>query len=77
MTAPRGVIAALPASMQIAFRLSWRASRGPADANRLAQVARAAQNYVSAKPQRQSQRWRLRATLTESRNNTIAGARAP
>jgi type II secretory pathway component PulK len=76
LTAPRGVIAALPgvdANRLEAFLAERRVALP--DANRLAQVLGPAQNYVSAKPQRIAA-VELRATLTESRNNTIAGARA-
>jgi type II secretory pathway component PulK len=76
LTAPRGVIAALPgvdANRLEAFLAERRVA--PSDANRLAQMLGPAQNYVSAKPQRIAA-VELRATLTESRNNTIAGARA-
>jgi general secretion pathway protein K len=76
LTAPRGVIAALPgvdANRLEAFLAERRVA--PSDAIRLAQVLGPAQNYVSAKPQRIAA-VELRATLTESRNNTIAGARA-
>jgi len=76
LTAPRGVIAALPdvdANRLEAFLTERRVA--PSDANRLAQMLGPAQNYVSAKPQRIAA-VELRATLTESRNNNIAGARA-
>jgi general secretion pathway protein K len=76
LTAPRGVIAALPgvdANRLEAFLAERRVALP--DANRLAQVLGPAQNYVSAKPQRIAA-VELRATLTESRSNTIAGARA-
>jgi len=76
LTAPRGVIAALPgvdANRLEAFLAERRVA--PPDANRLAQMLGPAQNYVSAKPQRIAA-VELRATLTESRNNNIAGARA-
>jgi len=76
LTAPRGVIAALPgvdANRLEAFLAERRVALP--DANRLAQVLGPAQNFVSPKPQRIAA-VELRATLTESRNNTIAGARA-
>jgi general secretion pathway protein K len=76
LTAPRGVIAALPgvdANRLEAFLAERRVA--PSDANRLAQMLGPAQIYVSAKPQRIAA-VELRATLAESRNNTIAGARA-
>jgi general secretion pathway protein K len=76
LTAPRGVIAALPgvdASRLEAFLAERRVA--PSDGNRLAQMLGPAQAYVSAKPQRIAA-VELRATLTESRNNNIAGARA-
>jgi type II secretory pathway component PulK len=76
LTAPRGVIAALPgvdANRLEAFLAERRVALP--DANRLAQVLGPAQNYVSAKPQRIAA-VELRATLKETRNNTIAGARA-
>jgi general secretion pathway protein K len=76
LTAPRGVIAALPgvdANRLEAFLAERRVA--PSDANRLAQVLGPTQTYVSAKPQRIAA-VELRATLTESRSNTIAGARA-
>jgi type II secretory pathway component PulK len=76
LTAPRGVIAAQPgvdANRLEAFLAERRVTLS--DANRLAQVLGPAQNYVSAKPQRIAA-VELWATLTESRNNTIAGARA-
>jgi type II secretory pathway component PulK len=76
LTAPRGVIAALPgvdANRLEAFLAERRVALP--DANRLAQVLGPAQNYVSAKPQRIAA-VELRATLAESRSNTIAGARA-
>ena len=76
LTAPRGVIAALPgvdANRLEAFLAERRVALP--DANRLAQMLGPAQNYVSDKPQRIAA-VELRATLTESRNNTIAGARA-
>jgi type II secretory pathway component PulK len=76
LTAPRGVIAALPgvdANRLEAFLAERRVALP--DANRLAQVLGPAQNYVAAKPQRIAA-VELRATLAESRSNTIAGARA-
>jgi general secretion pathway protein K len=76
LTAPRGVIAALPgvdANRLEAFLAERRVA--PSDANRLAQMLGPAQNYVSDKPQRIAA-VELRATLTESRSNNIAGARA-
>jgi general secretion pathway protein K len=76
LTAPRGVIAALPgvdANRLETFLAERRVA--PSDAIRLAQALGPAQNYVSAKPQRIAA-VELRATRTESRNNTIAGARA-
>jgi type II secretory pathway component PulK len=76
LTAPRGVIAALPgvdAGRLEAF-LAERHVAAP-DTTRLAQMLGPAQAYVSAKPQR-IVAVELRATLTESRNNNIAGARA-
>jgi general secretion pathway protein K len=76
LTAPRGVIAALPgvdANRLEAF-LAERRVAGP-DTIRLAQMLGPAQTYVSAKPQRIAT-VELRATLTESRNNNIASARA-
>jgi general secretion pathway protein K len=76
LTAPRGVIAALPgvdANRLEAFLAERRVA--PSDSNQLAQMLGPAQTYVSAKPQRIAA-VELRATLTESRNNTIAGARA-
>jgi general secretion pathway protein K len=76
LTAPRGVIAALPgvdANRLEAFIAERRVA--PSDANRLAQMLGPAQNYVSDKPQRIAA-VELRATLTESRSNNIAGARA-
>ena len=76
LTASRGVIAALPgvdANRLDAFLAERRVALP--DANRLAQVLGPAQNYVSAKPQRIAA-VELRATLAESRSNTIAGARA-
>lgn len=76
LTAPRGVIAALPgvdANRLEAFLAERRVA--PPDANRLAQMLGPAQTYVSDKPQRIAA-VELRATLTESRSNNIAGARA-
>jgi general secretion pathway protein K len=76
LTAPRGVIAALPgvdANRLEAFLAERRVA--PSDANRLTQMLGPAQAYVSAKPQRIAA-VELRATLADSRNNTIAGARA-
>ncbi len=77
LTAPRGVIAALPgvdANRLEAF-LAERRVAAP-DANRLAQMLGPAQIYVSAKPPRIAA-VELRATLAEGRaRNTIAGARA-
>ena len=76
LTAPRGVIAALPgvdANRLEAFLAERRVA--PPDANRLAQMLGPAQIYVSAKPPRIAA-VELRATLADSRNNTIAGARA-
>jgi type II secretory pathway component PulK len=76
LTAPRGVIAALPgvdANRLEAFLAERRVARS--DANRLVQMLGPAQIYVSAKPQRIAA-VELRATLTESRNSNIAGARA-
>jgi type II secretory pathway component PulK len=76
LTAPRGVIAALPgvdANRLEAFLAERRVALP--DANRLAQVLGPAQNFVSPKPQRIAA-VELRATLKETRNNTIAGARA-
>ena len=76
LTAPRGVIAALPgvdANRLEAFLAERRMARS--DANRLVQMLGPAQNYVSDKPQRIAA-VELRATLTESRSNNIAGARA-
>jgi general secretion pathway protein K len=74
LTAPRGVIAALPgvdANRLEAFLAERRVA--PSDGNRLAQMLGPAQTYVSAKPQRIAT-VELRATLTESRNNNIASA---
>ena len=76
LTASRGVIAALPgvdANRLEAFLAERRVA--PPDANRLAQMLGPAQTYVSDKPQRIAA-VELRATLTESRSNSIAGARA-
>jgi general secretion pathway protein K len=77
LTAPRGVIAALPgvdANRLEAF-LAERRVAAP-DANRLAQMLGPAQIYVSAKPPRIAA-VELRATLAEGQaRNTIAGARA-
>jgi general secretion pathway protein K len=76
LTAPRGVIAALPgvdANRLEAFLAERRVA--PSDGNRLAQMLGPAQAYVLAKPQRVAA-VELRATLTESRNNNMAGARA-
>ena len=76
LTAPPGVIAALPgvdANRLEAFLAERRVA--PPDANRLAQMLGPAQTYVSDKPQRIAA-VELRATLTESRSNNIAGARA-
>jgi type II secretory pathway component PulK len=76
LTAPRGVIAALPgvdANRLEAFLAERRVARS--DANRLVQMLGPAQIYVSAKPQRITA-VELRATLTESRNSNIASARA-
>jgi hypothetical protein len=76
LTASRGVIAALPgvdANRLEAFLAERRVA--PPDANRLAQMLGPAQTYVSDKPQRIAA-VELRATLTESRSNNIAGARA-
>jgi general secretion pathway protein K len=76
LTAPRGVIAALPgvdANRLEAFLAERRVA--PSDANRLTQMLGPAQAYVSAKPQRIAA-VELRATLADSRSNTIAGARA-
>ena len=76
LTASRGVIAALPgvdANRLEAFLAERRVT--PPDANRLAQMLGPAQTYVSDKPQRIAA-VELRATLTESRSNSIAGARA-
>jgi type II secretory pathway component PulK len=77
LTAPRGVIAALPgvdANRLDAFLAERRVS--PSDANRLAQMLGPAQAFVSDKPQRVAA-VELRATLAEGQaRNTIAGARA-
>jgi general secretion pathway protein K len=76
LTAPRGVIAALPgvdANRLEAFLAERRVGRS--DANRLVQMLGPAQIHLSAKPQRIAA-VELRATLTESRNSNIAGARA-
>jgi len=77
LTAPRGVIAALPgvdANRLEAFLAERRVT--PPDANRLAQMLGPAQIYVSAKPPRVTT-VELRATLAEGRaRNSTAGARA-
>jgi len=76
LTAPRGVIAALPgvdANRLEAFLAERRVASS--DPTRLAQMLGPAQAYVSAKPQRIAA-VELRATLTERRNNNIASARA-
>jgi general secretion pathway protein K len=73
LTAPRGVIAALPgvdANRLEAFLAERRVA--PSDATRLAQMLGPAQSYVSAKPQRIAA-LELRATLREGQT---AGARA-
>jgi general secretion pathway protein K len=73
LTAPRGVIAALPgvdANRLEAFLAERRVA--PSDATRLAQMLGPAQTYVSAKPQRIAAVG-LRATLREGQ---MAGARA-
>jgi len=77
LTAPRGVIAALPgvdANRLEAFLAERRVASS--DTTRLAQMLGPAQAYVSAKPQRIAA-VELRATLTEGQaRNTVAGARA-
>jgi len=76
LTAPRGVIAALPgvdANRLEAF-LAERRVAG-ADATRLAQMLGPAQAHVSAKPQRIAA-VELQARLAQSQANNIAGARA-
>jgi len=77
LTAPRGVIAALPgvdASRLEAFLAERRVATS--DTSRLAQMLGPAQTYVSAKPQRIAT-VELRATLAEGQaRNSVAGARA-
>jgi len=77
LTAPRGVIAALPgvdANRLEAFLAERRVT--PPDTNRLVQMLGPAQTYVSVKPPRIAA-VELRATLAESQaRNTVAGARA-
>jgi general secretion pathway protein K len=77
LTAPRGVIAALPgvdASRLDAFLAERRVASS--DTNRLAQMLGPAQPYVSAKPQRIAA-VELRAMLAAGQaRNSVAGARA-